>query len=85
MFCGIEKEAFHASFFLQNFKQKPAYNAGFASGDPKENRTPDSALRGRRLDRLTIGPWGLSRGDYSMPARSSASPVSLVPLLPLSK
>lgn len=26
-------------------------------GDPKENRTPDSALRGRRLDRLTIGPF----------------------------
>ena len=34
-------------------------------GDPKENRTPDSALRGRRLDRLTIGP-GVSFGksDY---------------------
>ena len=26
-------------------------------GDPKENRTPDSALRGQRLDRLTIGPF----------------------------
>ena len=25
-------------------------------GDPKENRTPDCALRGRRLNRLTIGP-----------------------------
>ena len=25
-------------------------------GDPKENRTPDAALRGQRLNRLTIGP-----------------------------
>lgn len=28
-------------------------------GDPKENRTPDCALRGRRLNRLTIGPFHL--------------------------
>ena len=27
-------------------------------GDPKENRTPVYAVRGRRLDRLTIGPFG---------------------------
>ena len=25
-------------------------------GSPKGNRTPDSALRGRRLNRLTMGP-----------------------------
>ena len=28
----------------------------FCGGDPKENRTPDSALRGQRLNRLTIRP-----------------------------
>lgn len=35
-------------------KKAPA-EAG-ATGDPNENRTRDSALRGRRLNRLTIGP-----------------------------
>ncbi len=25
-------------------------------GSPKGNRTPDSAVRGRRLNRLTMGP-----------------------------
>lgn len=38
-------------------KNLPRLNrTGLSCGDPKENRTPDSALRGRRLDRLTIGP-----------------------------
>ena len=35
------------------------------SGDPKGNRTPVSAVRGRRLDRLTIGPC-CSVVDYSI-------------------
>ena len=30
---------------------------GLACGDPKGNRTPDSAVRGLRLNRLTIGPF----------------------------
>ena len=34
------------------------------SGDPKENRTPVFAVRGRRLDRLTIGP-SLGLGNNS--------------------
>ena len=28
-----------------------------ANGDPWENRTPVFAVRGRRLSRLTKGPW----------------------------
>lgn len=37
--------------------KKPEYIVMYSgSGDPKENRTPDSALRGQRLNRLTIGP-----------------------------
>ena len=30
-------------------------------GDPWENRTPVCGVRGRRLDRLTNGPWWLER------------------------
>lgn len=29
----------------------------FFCGSPKENRTPDSAVRGQRLNRLTMGPY----------------------------
>jgi hypothetical protein len=31
-------------------------SASYSIGDPTEDRTRDSAVRGRRLDRLTIGP-----------------------------
>ena len=53
---------------------------GHLFGDPKENRTPDSALRGRRLDRLTIGPRlaasaiVCSGGNYIMAARAVQDP-----------
>ncbi len=36
---------------------KRAKNAVFSIGSPEGNRTPDSAVRGRRLDRLTTGPY----------------------------
>ena len=32
------------------------------NGDPWENRTPDYAVRGRRLSRLTNGPYGAPSG-----------------------
>ena len=36
---------------------KTSKNAVFSFGSPKGNRTPDSAVRGRRLNRLTMGPF----------------------------
>ncbi len=37
--------------------QKDRYNLSFCNGSPTETRTPDSALRGLRLNRLTMRPF----------------------------
>ncbi len=44
-----------------NFNKKIASSNKtiFSFGSPKGNRTPDSAVRGRRLNRLTMGPYFL--------------------------
>lgn len=41
---------------MKNINKKPSI-IGWFYGDPTGNRTRDSAVRGRRLDRLTIGPF----------------------------
>ena len=43
---------------LNDKSEHEIFGFGFeASGTPKGNRTPDSALRGLRLDRLTMRAW----------------------------
>ena len=39
----------------------------FSFGDPYGNRTHAFAVRGRRLSRLTKGPWFTERDYYSIP------------------
>ena len=41
---------------IKSTKQKDRHMPVFLFGSPTENRTPDSALRGRRLNRLTMRP-----------------------------
>ena len=40
---------------MQNSRKRGG--AEYKNGDPWENRTPDFAVRGRRLSRLTKGPY----------------------------
>ena len=47
----------HCAFASPRGINKPTlFKSGFIYGSPTENRTPDSALRGRRLNRLTMRP-----------------------------
>ena len=42
-------------------KKPPVNSVDFYFGTPKGNRTPDSTVRGWRLDRLTIGAYFFAR------------------------
>ena len=44
--------------YIYTIKNADAYASALTSGSAKGNRTLDFALRGRRLSRLTIAPFG---------------------------
>ena len=59
----------------------PNLGAGSACGDPSGNRTPVSGVRGRRLDRLTNGPFPrFLPGFYLYPKDLSSGLALLVHL-----
>ena len=48
---------------MQNSRKRGG--AEYKNGDPWENRTPDFAVRGRRLSRLTKGPYFGEKAGFS--------------------
>ena len=48
------------------FTAKTSRSAVFSFGSPKGNRTPDSAVRGWRLNRLTMGPCEINDNILSL-------------------
>ena len=48
---------------MQNSRKR--WGAEHKNGDPWENRTPDFAVRGRRLSRLTKGPYFGEKAGFS--------------------
>ena len=48
---------------MQNSRRR--CGAEYKNGDPWENRTPDFAVRGRRLSRLTKGPYFGEKAGFS--------------------
>lgn len=48
---------------VQNSRRR--CGAEYKNGDPWENRTPDFAVRGRRLSRLTKGPYFGEKAGFS--------------------
>ena len=52
--CPSYDDRTKVDFLLRYKIKKIGKNLSFLFGTPKENRTPDSAVRGRRLNRLTM-------------------------------
>ena len=48
---------------MQNSRKRGG--AEYKKGDPWENRTPDFAVRGRRLSRMTKGPYFGEKAGFS--------------------
>ena len=54
---GVRLTTVKQTEFVSSLVERKKVHADFLIGTPKGTRTPDSAVRGRRLNRLTMGAY----------------------------